>query len=992
MRRTMLSTTFAAIVVTTLMHCAGQTTIYVNTTAQGVTSGQCSLQEAIYSAEFGKNIAIDQTDPDDTYTTGCVSGTGSGDTIVLPGGTLEFDHFWDGDAHNPFGPTATPIIFTKIVIQGNGTTLQWTGSGYSRMFAVGQASITPTAGVLTGITYSGTGDLTIQDVWIRGFQVKGGDGGPCKSEACLALTDGVPYGDGGGGGLGAGGAIYLGKVSSGVPSLTVQNSTFDSNTATGGNGTGFALDTCGGGGGGLSGNEGFASGGDGGGGGGGARGDGGDGFGQNEHDGGGGGGGTVFTGGIATIDSAGDTIGGASGYLCGGNGGDAGNDGHSASCPGGGGGGGGDISSHDSHGDAGDGQYGGGGGGGGGDGGHGGFGGGGGSGCRANFSLSGGDGGFGGGGGGASGILELSSSPGSGGAFGGDGSNSDGGGGGGLGGAIFNDSGNVTIQNSTFYNNSVKGGKCFGGPCAGSDAGGAIFSRNGTLLVQNATISGNHATYSGGGIEVYKDGSTTTFLLDNTIVSGNGSQECIVHGSVVTTYSGAASAANLITSNDSCPSATPDDPQLGGLQVNPPGDTPTMAIVYGVSPAVDVADDNTALATDQRGVTRPQGSHADIGAFEAIVQYPLTLQVSPASGGSTSPSGTVLEVPDAVIDVSATAASGYYFLNWTGNVASTTSASTTVTMPSQADTITANFQQHDFSISSSPNPVSLKLGGSASATVTVTSLGNFADKVSLTATGTGIPAGVSVSFNPTSLTPSSGGSATSTLGFVAGPSVTPQSFSETLTGSSTGIAGTLSHQAVETVTMTVTAADLINVVNENQVLGCINNSGLAQSLNAKLNAFQLLSTKGQNVATVNTMAAFRYEVQAQSGVHIATTCTDNGTQFSPPQTLLTDAQYLLTSMGALPPADPIMGSVVNSSGVGISGATVSLLSSSKTVLATSMTDALGFYYFAGTNVLNQGSSYTVKVSPPTGYKSATPATQSFTWSTSAVQLNRVVLN
>lgn len=91
--------------------------------------------------------------------------------------------------------------------------------------------------------------------------------------------------------------------------------------------------------------------------------------------------------------------------------------------------------------------------------------------------------------------------------------------------------------------------------------------------------------------------------------------------------------------------------------------------------------------------------------------------------------------------------------------------------------------------------------------------------------------------------------------------------------------------------MYVTAAAIANVVNENQVLGRIDNSGIGQSLNAKLNVFQLLSTKGQSVAGTNTVAAFQYEVQRQSGVHIASTCTDNGTQFSPPQTLLTDAQY-----------------------------------------------------------------------------------------------------
>ena len=55
--------------------------------------------------------------------------------------SMRFDHFWDRDGHNKYGPTATPIIFSKITIEGNGATLQWqdTGSvpGNSRLFAVG---------------------------------------------------------------------------------------------------------------------------------------------------------------------------------------------------------------------------------------------------------------------------------------------------------------------------------------------------------------------------------------------------------------------------------------------------------------------------------------------------------------------------------------------------------------------------------------------------------------------------------------------------------------------------------------------------------------------------------------------------------------------------------------------------------------------------------------------------------------------------------------
>ncbi len=224
---------------------SAQTTILVTTTQQGVTdSTHCSLQEAIYAAEFASNTALNLTDPDSFYTTGCVLQGASGPfTIVLQKTVYSFNTFWDRDAHNPFGLTATPIIFTNITIKGNGATLQWTGSGNSRLFAVGSASIFDT---LDNKTVSGTGALRLEAVYIKGFRIKGGDG------SC-----------GGAGGLGAGGAIYVGTVDSGVPSLDVENSTFDSNFATGGNGS-ATIDFClsrfgpgaGGGGGGLSGNGG----------------------------------------------------------------------------------------------------------------------------------------------------------------------------------------------------------------------------------------------------------------------------------------------------------------------------------------------------------------------------------------------------------------------------------------------------------------------------------------------------------------------------------------------------------------------------------------------------------------------------------------------------------------------------------------------------------------------------------------------------------------
>jgi hypothetical protein len=276
---------------------------------------------------IASNTALNLTDPDRFYTTGCVlQGSTPPFAIVLQKTVYSFNTFWDRDAHNPFGLTATPIIFANITIQGNGATLQWTGTGNSRLFAVGTASIFDT---LDNKTVSGTGDLTLDSVYIKGFKIKGGDG------AC-----------GGGGGLGAGGAIYVGTVGSDVPTLVVKNSTFDSNFAVGGNGAGqfpFCRNPggAGGGGGGLSGNGGGFSDIGGGGGGGGSRGNGGTGRAPNLGDslGGGGGGGTIFDGG----DSS--PTGGGGAYFCGGSGGGHQNSGHNATCPGGGGGGGGENDS-----------------------------------------------------------------------------------------------------------------------------------------------------------------------------------------------------------------------------------------------------------------------------------------------------------------------------------------------------------------------------------------------------------------------------------------------------------------------------------------------------------------------------------------------------------------------------------------------------------------------------------------------------------------------
>src|SRR5258706_6967254 len=140
--------------------------IFVTSLADKINDhGGCSLKEAILSANGDTNFIF--TSPTTGFFTGCVAGSGD-DTIVLPVGQfISLNHIVE-DRDNPFGPTATPMIVSRITIEMNGTRLQWTGTRTARAFAV-----------------ASTGDLTIRNAYIKGFVAKGGDGGPGLS--------GVPF-------------------------------------------------------------------------------------------------------------------------------------------------------------------------------------------------------------------------------------------------------------------------------------------------------------------------------------------------------------------------------------------------------------------------------------------------------------------------------------------------------------------------------------------------------------------------------------------------------------------------------------------------------------------------------------------------------------------------------------------------------------------------------------------------------------------------------
>ncbi len=99
----------------------------------------------------------------------------------------------------------------------------------------------------------------------------------------------------------------------------------------------------------------------------------------------------------------------------------------------------------------------------------------------------------------------------------------------------------------------------------------------------------------------------------------------------------------------------------------------------------------------------------------------------------------------------------------------------------------------DYSLSASPNSVSIAQGAAGSSTITVTDINGFTGSVSLAASG--LPSGVTASFSPASTT------GTSTLTLTAASTATVGSATVTITGTS----GTLTHTTTVALTVTSTA-------------------------------------------------------------------------------------------------------------------------------------------------------------------------------------------
>ena len=206
------------------------------------------------------------------------------------------------------------------------------------------------------------------------------------------------------------------------------------------------------------------------------------------------------------------------------------------------------------------------------------------------------------------------------------------------GGGVYNTSSNPFFYNATFHANSA------------TNQGGGMYSEFTSPSFTNVTFSANTAGSSGGAMY---NVSSNPQIADG-IFWGDTPQEMA---------NPSPSLLNIADSivkggcplNTTCTAVGNVDPVLGPLQKNG-GFTKTRALLTGSSAVDNGGGNSTCQATDQRGVSRPQGIRCDIGAYEVRAQVFLSQPAydgwitesseNSSIGGSTDGASTTMRMGD----------------------------------------------------------------------------------------------------------------------------------------------------------------------------------------------------------------------------------------------------------------------------------------------------------------------------------------------------------
>jgi hypothetical protein len=213
---------------------------------------------------------------------------------------------------------------------------------------------------------------------------------------------------------------------------------------------------------------------------------------------------------------------------------------------------------------------------------------------------------------------------------------------GGVGGAVSISSSGSGTTSSLQTRLATISGNTVGSSAAHDGYGGGLETGpSSSLDVIDTTIAGNHVTGPkghGGGIYAAGGSITSSIIAANTAADhGNCLASLTSHGHNLES----ANTCGLTAAGD----VTNADPGLAPLG-NYGGALPVQALLPG-SKAANAAGVCTS-ATDERGVSRPQGTACDIGAVEALLPAPVTLAPTNLTPSSATLSAALGALPDPV--------------------------------------------------------------------------------------------------------------------------------------------------------------------------------------------------------------------------------------------------------------------------------------------------------------------------------------------------------
>jgi len=203
-----------------------------------------------------------------------------------------------------------------------------------------------------------------------------------------------------------------------------------------------------------------------------------------------------------------------------------------------------------------------------------------------------------------------------------------------------------------------------------------------------------------------------------------------------------------------------------------------------VTPGFSLSSSPTSVTVLQGNAGSSTITSSVVGGFGGAIALSASGQPTGVTIGFSPTSITGAGTSSMTITVGSTVAAGTYPITVTGTASGASTQTTTVSL-----TVTAP----SFSLSASPTSVSVQQGKQGSSTITSAVTGGFSGVIGLQASGQ--PTGVTVSFNPTSIT----GAGTSSMTIIVPSGTATGTYPITVTGTSGSLVKTT------TVNLTVTA-------------------------------------------------------------------------------------------------------------------------------------------------------------------------------------------